>query len=180
MTDESTSTWPPWESLSTTFKESYPSVDPESWKVLGELWSQAVVFGKAHHLDESDVRANLLSALTHIPMARRERIVSLPAYLFTSYKHRVFDLEAKRQRETQLDEINHELAIDVSREMETKVLLEEIVVRMDDSLREIYDHLVLGYSYEEMEKRLGARANVLRSRFSKGLKRIANEIKSGV
>lgn len=180
MTDESTSTWPPWESLSTTFKESYPSVDPESWKALSEIWSQAVVFGKAHDLDESDVRANLLSAVTRIPSARREQIVSLPAYLFTSYKHRVFDLQAKRKREAQLDEINHDLAMDVSREMETKVLLEEIVARMDDNLREIYDHLVLGYSYEEMEKSLGARANVLRSRFSKGLKRIAIDIKSGV
>jgi DNA-directed RNA polymerase specialized sigma24 family protein len=180
VTDESTSTWPSWESLSNTFKDSLSAVQPETYNAAGQLWSKAVAFAKAHGLDESDARAALMTTVVKVSKVDSEQILSLPAYLFKSYKRRILETLNTLKREQSLDEINHELAADTvaARRLEEKVLLEEIVARMDEETLIIYEHLILGYSFEEIARKQGKKANVLRSMFSKRLKRISNEIRA--
>lgn len=178
MTDESSSTWPAWDSLSSTFKKSLSSVRPEIYDVAAELWGQALAMARAHGLDESDARAALMTTVEKVSQVDTEHIHSLPAYLFRSYERRVFDTLNTRKREASLDSVNRELAVDTSsvKRLEERVLLEEIVARMDEQMLQVYERLILGYSFEEIAHEQGKKANVLRSMFSKKLRKIAAEI----
>jgi hypothetical protein len=90
----------------------------------------------------------------------------------------VFDTLNTRKREASLDSVNRELAVDTSsvKRLEERVLLEEIVARMDEQMLQVYERLILGYSFEEIAHEQGKKANVLRSMFSKKLRKIAAEI----
>ena len=49
---------------------------------------------------------------------------------------------------------------------------------MDDWTREVFDYLRLGYKYEELVPHCGSAANVIRSKFSKKIARLAREIQT--
>jgi hypothetical protein len=63
--------------------------------------------------------------------------------------------------------------------MENDILLGEIVARMDAELRRIYEGLILGYSFEELAQKERKKANVLRSSFSRGIRRLAEQVSGG-
>jgi DNA-directed RNA polymerase specialized sigma24 family protein len=178
VTDTTTSTWPPWETLTSTFKDSFPAVEPEVYNTAGEVWQNALAFARTHGLDESDARAALMAAVVTVSKVGTEEIKSLSAYLFTSYERRILETLKKLNREASLDSIGHDVIVDkaAANRIEEKVLLEEIVACMDLEMLTIYEGLVLGYSFEELAVKHGKRANALRSIFSKKLRRIADEL----
>lgn len=118
------------------------------YNVAGEIWPSALKLAFSRNLEASEARDALLHAVA---------------------KHYA-----------SLESINKELFADQSAAavMEHNLLLAEIVARMDDDMRGIYEGLILGYSFEELAKKHGKPANLLRSKFSKGVKRIARDIRA--
>ncbi|HYG82577.1 MAG TPA: hypothetical protein VD861_19430, partial [Pyrinomonadaceae bacterium] len=60
---------------------------------------------------------------------------------------------------------------------EKLICVREIVSRMDDSTRKVFEFRQLGYTFEEIGRGKGASADVTRAEFHKRLKRLAKSIR---
>lgn len=178
MSDFDTSDWPHWKTLSSSFKSSFPALTEDVYNAAGEIWPNALKVALREGLDESDARAALFKAIARVSQRTGEEIKSLPDYLFTSYSRLIRRVVDEQKRYTSLEMINEEFSSDqnVVAVMENEILLAEIVARMDPEMCRIYEGLILGYSFEELARQQREKANVLRSRFSRGIRRLAREI----
>jgi DNA-directed RNA polymerase specialized sigma24 family protein len=75
--------------------------------------------------------------------------------------------------------VNADLAADpaAARVMQDDLLLAEIVGRMNDEMRMILEGLLLGYTFEEIAKKHGKSSNYWRTKFNRGVKRLAREVR---
>ena len=179
MTQVSVDSWPPWDSLSSALKDHYGVFDPRVYQAAGEIWLRAVDFAKKRNGDESMAYDALMTAVGSVSNVSLDTIKSLPNYLFTAYKHRLFDELEKADKLAGVTEPLDEgtgAFIDVGAAIEERILLEEIVALMDTETLRIYEGLILGYTYEDLAKRIGSPANSLRSKFSKRVRQIAAEL----
>jgi DNA-directed RNA polymerase specialized sigma24 family protein len=178
MSDHS---WPSWDSLTLSFRESYKAFDPTVYKTAGDIWLAALSFAKSRDCDESIAYNAMMAAIGGVSKVSGRKITSLENYLFTAFKHCLFEemrITGRFPADSSLGD-NMAIATDASVEIEKRILLEEIVAHMDSETLEVYEGLVLGYSFEELATKHGKQANVLRSRFSKQVRRIAGELNLG-
>jgi DNA-directed RNA polymerase specialized sigma24 family protein len=112
-------------------------------------------------------------------------INNLSAYLFSTYKHLVYDYIKKSEKNRPLtDQEWNRLpsSSNSTQEIETRILMGEIIEHMDLQSSFIFNHLLLGYSYKEIteiyNEKFGVQTteNVLRSKFSKTIKKIAKKL----
>ena len=148
------------------------------YNVAGEMWPSALNYALSRNVDESEAREEMLRAVAKVSRQEIEKITTLSSYLFKAYARRIQKLLLKHKHYASLESVNRELSSDVPtvEAMEDHVLLAEIVARMDEEMRTIHEGLILGYSFEEIAKKLGKSSNYLRSKFSRGVKRIAREV----
>lgn len=115
----------------------------------------------------------------------REHIKNLPAYLFSVGRNLMLAELRRKKDEVQLDDDSNLAANDI-KSIESRILLSEIVRRMNPKARTIFRYRTLGYDYSEIAKKfkkMGYRATEasLRSEFSKATKRIIRELEdSGI
>jgi DNA-directed RNA polymerase specialized sigma24 family protein len=178
VSDLHTSDWPHWKTLSSSFKRSFPALTEDVYNAAGEIWPSALKIARREGLDESDARAALFKAIASVSKKERDEIRSLRNYLFKTYVRLIRRVIDEQKRYTSLESINEELSSDesVAAIMENDILLGELVARMDPELRTIYEGLILGYSFEELAQKEGKKANGLRSYFSRGIRRLAQQI----
>jgi DNA-directed RNA polymerase specialized sigma24 family protein len=178
VSDFHTSDWPHWKTLSSSFKNSFPALKEDVYNAAGEIWPNALKVARHAGLDESDARAALFKAIAKVSNRDVEHIHSLNGYLFTTYGRLIRRVVDEQRRYTSLELINDDLSSDqmVAAVADNDILLREIVARMDPDLRRIYEGLILGYSFEELARKERTPANVLRSRFSRGIRRLAQEV----
>lgn len=178
MSDFHTSDWPHWKTLSASFKNSFPALTEDVYNAAGEIWPNALKVARHEGLDESDARAALFQAINRVSKREVPQIRSLRAYLFVTYTRLIRRVIDEQKRYTSLELINQDISSDekVAAIMENDVLLGEIVARMDPEMRRIYEGLILGYSFEELARKERIKANMLRSRFSRGVRHLAREI----
>lgn len=178
MSDFHTSDWPHWKTLSSSFKNSFPALTEDVYNAAGGIWPNALKVARHEGLDESDARAAMFKAITRVSNREGEKIRSLQNYLFTTYIRLIRRVIDEQKRYTSLESINQDISSDenVTAIMENDILLGEIVARMDSELRRIYEGLILGYSFEELARKERKKANVLRSRFSRGVRDLALQI----
>lgn len=129
-------------------------------------------------LDESDARDALFKAMARVSRKETEEIKSLRSYLFTTYIRLIRRAVTEQKRYASLESINQDLSSDpnVAAVMDNDILMAEVVARMEPAMRRIYEGLILGYTFEELARKEKEKANVLRSRFSRGLHHLAQEI----
>lgn len=178
--------WPPWESLSQDYKDAYGTLNASVYEAAGLIWPAALTFAKKRDSDASAARGALMASIagTSKVISSGEIIHDLKSYLLKSYKRRLSretkDSRPGPYRVESLDEATHiKLTdLDIPAQIERTILLKEIVGRMDLDTRRIYEMLILGYTYEEIAKTghfksKSMKANALRSRFNKRIKKIA-------
>jgi RNA polymerase sigma factor (sigma-70 family) len=182
VSDLSTSEWPHWDALTPTFKNSFSSINAEAYEAARQVWPNALHFAQHHGLDASDALEPFLKVVESVSKAIErhdsEEIKSLPNYLFRSYQRAIWrKLKEEKQHES-LDFVNNDIAsiADVSDAMERTILLGEIVARMDKQNHQVFELLILGYSFEEIGRKLNISPNVIRARFSRELRRLAKEV----
>jgi DNA-directed RNA polymerase specialized sigma24 family protein len=124
-------------------------------------------------------------------------IRNLSAYLFTTYKHLLLAWIRARLRERNLPAGEHydrdedstsggwEFLTDPTdyyKQVERKILVDEIVRRMDEETRFIFSQLLLGFTYAEIVARFREKfdekieENVLRSKYSKAVGKLTKEL----
>jgi hypothetical protein len=176
--DFSTSDWPHWNSLSETFRDAFPTIQQNVYDAAGEIWPKAKKFARTQSLDDSDARELLLKAVVNVSKPECKDIRNLPRYVYKTYTRLVWKIVEEQKHHESLNSINEEMFGDAGAAalIDREVLLGEIVARMDAPMLRIYEGLILGYSFEELGRKYGEPANVLRSRFSRGLHRLARKI----
>lgn len=167
----------PWPSLDAPYVDELGSIDKDIHEAAGEIWHWAATFAIATLGDEASGQLALKKVCAKITEKRAAgtiQIVNLRAYIQTSFKHEVLS-QLKRHRSTDV-ELSAEPLPDYGLHIDQKILVEQILARMDHEDRRITELLILGYSFEEIARKDGRRSNVLRSRHSKLLKRIKKEL----
>jgi len=161
-----------WPSLDTPYIDEFGCIDKDIHEAAGEIWSWAAAFATATLGDEASGQLALKKVCAKITEKRAAgaiQIVTLKAYIQTAFKHEVL-AQLKRYRSADVDLSNE--PSDYGLDMDQKILVEQILARMDTEDRRITELLILGYSFEEIARKHGMRSNVIRSRHSKVLKRI--------
>jgi hypothetical protein len=90
-------------------------------------------------------------------------------------------LEASR-KQAGLDQLDTDIAegytanTGLEAEINQTILVDEILRRSDDWTREVYEDLILGYTFEELAPKFGLKANGLRSKWSKKITKLKEQI----
>ena len=109
-----------------------------------------------------------------------EEIHDLKGYLYKVFKNIVFSELEKEAGHREFAAVLEQKALDsteaLTQELERKILIDELVQRMDPQTRSVFELLVLGYTFEEIARLTNGKANVLRSRFSKRIRSLSQRI----
>jgi len=165
-----------WPSVDAPYVDEFGPIDKDVHKAAGEIWRWAAAFAIATLGDEASGQLALKKVCAKITEKRAAgaiRIVKLNAYIQTAFKHEVL-AQLKRNRSAEVD-LSAE-PVDYALDINQKILVEQILARMSSEDRRITELLILGYSFEEIAKADGTRSNIIRSRYSKLLKRIKREL----
>ena len=170
-----------WPVLETGYDDEFGLVDPEVHRAAGDLWCRAEHLA-LDLLHDSVAGYRLLkqavAAVSRLAPERRALIRDLPAYLFQTYKRLVLaELEKQNARNTrQLDSADlQRLPIDAG-DIERDILIQELVGRLDSWSRNVFEALLLGYSFGEIGGALGRNPHVVRNRFRLAIRKLAGRI----
>lgn len=174
------------------------STDPAEtnsvFEVARSLLPAATAFALKVRLDSDTAQEAMREAAKRVLEVQRSergegslpRVRNLPGYLFTVYRNVIFAELKRREREPPLiDDLNArglDSGGDEIRSVENRILISEIVKRMNPKSRIIFNYRVLGYSFEEIAGRFKTdmgttvTAAALRSEYSKAISRIIEEI----
>jgi DNA-directed RNA polymerase specialized sigma24 family protein len=173
-----------WPTIDSAYTDEYGQVQVEVYMAAGAIWNAARRFALLILQDSHAGSRLLLRATVIVSLKRTEpdaQIDDLTAYLFQTYKRLVLDELRKENRRKEIQaerraELNS-LSINITEDMDRKILLEQIVRRMDPWLRGVYELRCLGYDFDVIAKSLGEKTNVVRSKFSKRVAHLMNDIK---
>ena len=166
-----------WPSLDAPYIDEFGCIDTDIHEAAGEIWHWAAAYASATLGDEASGQLALKKVCAKITEKRAAgaiQIGNLKAYLKTAFKHEVL-AQLKRNRSANID-LSAEPITHYDLDIDQKILVEQILARMAPEDRRIAELLILGYSFEEIARKDGARSNVIRSRYSKLLKRIKREL----
>lgn len=169
-------THPPWPKLNEAYADEFGQIEPEVYHVAGELWPQAAAHLSGTLRDHAAGLRLMLKAAALISRVRREQpdhIQDLPAYLWRTFE-RMVQAELKRARRQQPLDPALETAAQraPAAALDDQILIEELLRRLSPSARLLFELRLLDYEFEEIAHLLGKRPNVLRSRFSKEIKKL--------
>jgi len=180
MSESRGTIWPPLESA---YTDEFGHIEPEVYKAAGSLWSRAERYALSKLGDAATglrlmIRAVALVSRKHA--APQEPIANLTAYLFQTYKHLVLaELEKEnghRRREAERRAELEPKPSTVPADLDRKILLEQITRRMDEWMREVFELLILGYSFEEIGEARGKDAHGIRTKYNKQLHQLTNQL----
>jgi DNA-directed RNA polymerase specialized sigma24 family protein len=167
----------PWPSLDASYVDEFGCIDQDIHETAGEIWRWAAPYAIATLGDEASGQLALKKVCAKITEKRAAGAIligNLRAYIQTAFKHEVL-AQLKRNRSVDL-ELTPGSITDYDLDIDQKILVEQILARMNSEDRRITELLILGYSFEEIAKNDGTHSNVIRSRHSKLLKRIKKEL----
>jgi DNA-directed RNA polymerase specialized sigma24 family protein len=168
-----------WPALDTGYQEEFGPVDPDLHRIAGQVWPHARQLA-VHLLRDGETGYRLLkravASVSALPAEKRRQIRDPAAYLFQTYKRLVLSelekVNGRRVRELENAELLRGEIDDVAR-IERDILIEELVGRMDAWTREVFESLVLGYTFDEIGAVMGSNPHVVRNRFRLALRRLA-------
>src|SRR5215217_3474777 len=140
-----------WPSLDAPYVDEFGCIDKDIHEAAGEIWRWAAAYAIAILGDEASGQLALkkvCARITHKRAAGAIRIVKLNAYIQTAFKHEVL-AQLKRNRSANI-ELSGEPVTDYDLDIHQKILVEQVLARMDPEDRRITELLILGYSFEEI------------------------------
>jgi len=183
MADAPKTVWP---LIKSAYIDEFGQIEPDVHNAAGELWHK---HGESYALsmlqDSAAGRTLMLKAAAKVSRKRAEQpdhINYLKAYLFTTFKRLVLEELQKRNghrehedaRRAELSQGEHSVVEDVDR----KILIEQLCLRMDAWTRKVFELRALGYTFEKMERELSLKANAIRAKYCQEVHRLKKEIES--
>jgi DNA-directed RNA polymerase specialized sigma24 family protein len=179
MDDHEDCPWPP---FAERYADAYGRIEPEVYEAAGRVWPKAKNFALANLRDAAAGRDLLMKAAANVSgvySARPGEITDLHAYLYRAYYYLVLrELKQRRLHDELLAEAGGTWLAptnDSVEELETRILIEQIMQAADSWTRQVFQLRVLGYSFEEIGPALhmsvGGARNKFRQNFNRLLKR---------
>lgn len=172
----------PWPELTASYQDEFGPIDVEVYRAAGEIWPQAERLSLRLLGDVSAGQRLMLKTAAAVTQRRKdasEPIDDLKGYVFTSFRRLL--LATVRQENSHRDIESHILALDLDgfrdneEELQRKILIHEILKEMDPWTHSVFEWLCLGYRFEEIAPHLNMKANVLRSRYSKQIRKLRDK-----
>lgn len=177
-----------WPAFTAAYVDEFGPIHPDVYEAGSRLWPRAERFALVTLRDAYSGFRLMLKAVARVSEHRAknpdEEIRDLKGYLFTTFKRLVLSEREKvaghREVSAQLERESSLSVPDLVKNLERKILIEELVQHMDPQTRNVFEALVLGYSFEEIAARTNVKANLLRSRFHKRIRRLAKSIRQEI
>jgi DNA-directed RNA polymerase specialized sigma24 family protein len=168
-----------WEEIGSRYDDEFGQVSPEVYTAAREIWPRAREHAARVLADNYDSRARTLllkaaARVTRMNDSVPGRLENIEGYLFRTFTRVVLaelEKDGNRRRYEALAPGDAELR-GQAENVERRILLEEVVALMDEWTREVFELLVLDYSYEDIGRHLGAKPKVIRTRFDRNVKRL--------
>jgi hypothetical protein len=174
-----------WPAIEDGYNDEFGWIDPDIHKTAGELWDRGGEgFAISTLRDEMAGQRLMLKAAALVTRRRvaAAEIENIPAYLYQTYKHLILaELEKENgHRRSESNISNEKLSTLVEgspgEDVERRILIQQLMSRMDEWTREIFELLIVGYSFEMIGQLKNKKSNVLRSKFNKQLKRLISQV----
>lgn len=175
--------WPPFE---TAYTDEFGRIEPEVYRTAGALWN---AYGEQYTLSKlADAPTGLRLMLKAAASVSRKHldpdvhVESLPDYLFKAYKRLVLAELEKQNGHRRRDAERHAEAASLpdttADDMDRKILIQQLIRHMDAWMREIFELLILRYTFEEIGKMRGESGHHIRTKFNKRLKRLKKQLEA--
>ena len=172
-----------WPEVQDAYVDEFGTVDPEIHELAGILWPSVHTRILCAIKDLDAGQRLLMKAVAIVSRRRREQpeqMTNLSGYLYVIFSHLLTEASRKQAIHDQLDnipDVGFGATDGQEAEINQTILVREILSRADDWTREIYEYLILGYSFEELAPHYGMKPNRLRSKWSKSMAKIRKQIK---
>lgn len=183
MDDHEDSSWPP---FSDGYADAYGWIEPEVYEAAGGVWPRAQIFARANLQDVAAGRDLLMKAAVNVSevyVAQPGRIDDLRAYLYRAYYNLVlYELRRRRLHDKLLEDVSGTWLAsshDSVEELETKILIEQIMQCADPWTRNVFKGLVLGLTFEEMAPALKMSAGGARNKYRDNIKKLIERFGGG-
>ena len=173
-----------WPNIDSSYEDEFGSISADVNKAARELWPRAQKFALLTLRDGHAGMRLMMKAAAKVSKRKAEfpgeEIHDLKGYLYKVFKNIVFSELEKEAGHREFAAVLEQKALDsteaLTQELERKILIDELVQRMDPQTRSVFELLVLGYTFEEIARLTNGKANVLRSRFSKRIRSLSQRI----
>jgi DNA-directed RNA polymerase specialized sigma24 family protein len=122
------------------------------------------------------------SLVTRARSSERTNIQNLSSYLYRTFKRLVLEELEKENRHRRLAA---EAASALSPREETgavtldrKILIQQLIGRMDGSTRQVFELLILGHTYDEIGLFVGKDGQAVRTKYSKQIRKLIKKIEA--
>ena len=174
-----------WPAVDQKYLEEFGPVDPTVDQTARELWPHAEHLAR-ELLHDTAAGYRLLkravAAVSRIMADRPNEIEHPVAYLFQTYKRLVLaeleKINGHRVRERGC--LVQPSCRDAAASLDRHILVAELVSRMDPWTRNVFEALVLGYTFDEIGHALGSNPHVVRNRFRLSLRRVKDALDQSV
>ena len=176
------------QALATTelcWTDQYGTIAGEVYEAAERRWPQMESFARQTLGDPHTAQQLLMKACALVTRSLTNEpghITHLASYVEVTWKRLVLaELAKERKQQQHQAEIAQDArrsASDNVQQIEQHILVQEIVARMDDWTRTVYEYQVLGHTFEEMSQPLGQSGHVIRTKFGKKLKKLKQQITS--
>jgi DNA-directed RNA polymerase specialized sigma24 family protein len=181
MTHNTETVWPPLES---GYRDAEGWVDLEVYRTAAALWPFAEQLARNNLHDSMAGQKLMLKAVVNVSSAlevEQKSIRNLKGYLFVTYKRLLLEELNKRRKQEESDARELRQSAEAERrgkadDLERKILVQELVQRMDGDMRYVFERLILGYTFEEIAAEQNTPSNILRNRYHRMLKRLVKQI----
>jgi DNA-directed RNA polymerase specialized sigma24 family protein len=174
----------PWPNLDRPYIDQFGPIDPYVFGVAGDMWPNVQTRLLLLNLDPTDGQLLMVRAVAAVSRKRAEdpEKIEVPGYLYVTFWRLVQKHLKKQAREQQLEE-DYPAQTDptpgsVEDQLSDKILVHEILERADPWTKGIFEECILGYSFVEIARRRGGKANSLRSRWSRKIRKLVQQIQS--
>jgi DNA-directed RNA polymerase specialized sigma24 family protein len=168
------------------YEDEFGKVHPHILKIAGSVWEKSGKFFSGIIQDQHECFRILMKAAILVSQkytTGTDTIENPKSYLYTTFRHLVM-AEARRQKrhsELEIEEAKKQFEIFSICESEKvcqKILISELRRRMDFWTRDVFDMQIFGYQYKDMVPKYGLSENVIRSKYSKNLLKLKNQIQA--
>lgn len=168
------------------YEDEFGKVHPHILKIAGSVWEKSGNFFSGIIQDQHECFRILMKAAILVSQkytTGTDTIENPKSYLYTTFRHLVL-AEARRQKrhsELEIEETKKQFeifSISESEKVCQKILISELRRRMDSWTRDVFDMQILGYQYKNLVPKYGLSENVIRSKYSKNLLKLKNQIQA--
>jgi DNA-directed RNA polymerase specialized sigma24 family protein len=173
-----------WPDIEVAYVDEFGPIDPIVYAQAGTLWPLVEPLVLRTLRDGQNGQRLMMKAVALVSRKlaeQPERMINLKSYLFQAFRHLLFEELEKLTGHAQRDaEVAARITAIPQRsedEINRIVLIHEILQRADNWTRETFELLSLGYTFDEIARECGMKANFVRSRLSKRLQKLADQVR---